>query len=130
MEEVKKIQYLKTGTLLAFCFFGLSGCAAFVQVSETITQKTQIEQLKQAQKTSAIINCQELCQDKLSTNGIEANDSPCLSNNIIDDWVCDIVHSPRQDIDDLPENQCEAFRTGRAHHFVELDGNCNVVKVY
>lgn len=122
--------YLKTAMLLVFSFFILTGCGVVVEMSKTITQKTQIEQLKQSQKTAAIINCQELCQDKLSTNGIEADDSPCLSNQIIEDWVCDIAHSPRQEIDNLPENQCEAFRTGQAHHFVELDGNCNVIKVY
>ncbi|NUM25977.1 MAG: hypothetical protein HUU49_05200 [Candidatus Buchananbacteria bacterium] len=128
--EDKKLGYLKTAMLLVFSFFILTGCGVVVEMSKTITQKTQIEQLKQSQKTAAIINCQELCQDKLSTNGIEADDSPCLSNQIIEDWVCDIAHSPRQEIDNLPENQCEAFRTGQAHHFVELDGNCNVIKVY
>ena len=136
--EVKiKNRNVKTAIILAFCFFILTGCAPakslleyLTKVPETITQKTELEQLKQAQKTSAIINCQELCQDKLSTNGIQAGDSPCLSNAIVEDWVCDIAHSPRQEVDDLPDNQCEAFRTGAAHHFVELDGNCNLIKVY
>ena len=27
----------------------------------------------------------------------------------------------RQDVDDEPENECEAFRSGEADHFVELD---------
>ncbi len=45
------------------------------------------------------------------------------------DWVCDIAHSPRQsEIDDLPENQCSAYREGRAKHFVEVDMNCNLIR--
>jgi len=43
-------------------------------------------------------------------------------------WVVDIAHSPRQEVDDKPENQCSAFREGRAKHFVELDENGNLIK--
>jgi hypothetical protein len=45
---------------------------------------------------------------------------PCLGV-IKDDWVADVAHDPRQDVDDDPANQCEAYRNGDAHHFVELD---------
>jgi hypothetical protein len=34
--------------------------------------------------------------------------------------VADIAHDPRQAIDDAPENQCQRYRSGEAHHFVEL----------
>lgn len=44
------------------------------------------------------------------------------------DWVVDIAHSPRQAIDNKPENQCEAYREGKAQHFVELDENGNLIK--
>jgi hypothetical protein len=36
-------------------------------------------------------------------------------------WVADVAHDPRQDVYDQPENQCEAYRSGDADHFVELD---------
>jgi hypothetical protein len=36
-------------------------------------------------------------------------------------WVADMAHDPRQDVDDDPENQCAAYREGKADHFVELD---------
>lgn len=62
--------------------------------------------------------------------GIDFSRGPCLSNNLMPDWVADIAHNPRQPIDDLPENQCPAFREKRAHHFVELDPNGNLIKVY
>lgn len=54
---------------------------------------------------------------------------PCLTNDLIPDWVVDIVHVPREQIDDLPENQCQAYVEGRAHHFVELDSNGSLVRV-
>jgi hypothetical protein len=59
---------------------------------------------------------------------------PCLSDNNdewnVNDWVCDIAHSPRLDIDNLPENQCLAYTEGQAHHFVEVDENCKLIRVY
>jgi hypothetical protein len=53
---------------------------------------------------------------------------PCLSNNLIPDWVADIAHNPRQAVDDLPANQCSAYREGQAHHFVELDLDGNLIR--
>jgi hypothetical protein len=35
--------------------------------------------------------------------------------------VTDVAHDPRQPVDDEPENQCEAYRSGDAGHYVELD---------
>jgi hypothetical protein len=62
--------------------------------------------------------------------GIDLTDGPCLTNDLLPDWVVDIVHNPRQPIDNLPENQCAAFMEGRAKHFVELDSKGNVVRVF
>ena len=49
--------------------------------------------------------------------GTDLSNGPCIANDLMPDWVADIAHSPRQDVDDQPENQCSAFREGRAHHF-------------
>jgi hypothetical protein len=68
-------------------------------------------------------NCLTLC--KQATN---LSDSPCLSDNVVSDWACDVAHSPRQAVDNLPENQCVSFRTGVVHHFVEVDESCNVIR--
>lgn len=54
---------------------------------------------------------------------------PCLSNDLLPDWVADVVHTPRQSVDDLAQNQCPAFLEGRANRFVELDLDGNVVRV-
>ena len=58
------------------------------------------------------------------------SNGPCLSNELMPDWVADIAHDPRLPVDNLPENQCSAFRDGKAEHFVELDVNGEVIKVY
>jgi hypothetical protein len=68
-------------------------------------------------------NCVALC--KQTTN---LSNSPCLSDNLAPDWACDVAHSPRQAVDNLPENQCVSFRTGVVHHFVEVDESCDIIK--
>lgn len=60
--------------------------------------------------------------------GIDFSDGPCLTNDLLPGWVLDIAHSPRASVDNLSQNQCQAFREGRAKHFVELDLNGNVIR--
>lgn len=60
--------------------------------------------------------------------GRDFSSGPCLSNALMPNWVADIAHHPRQAIDDLPENQCPAYREGRAQHFVELDTEGNLIR--
>lgn len=52
---------------------------------------------------------------------------PCLGV-IMENWVADVAHDPRTDMDDDPANQCEAYRSGDADHFVELDPDGNVLR--
>ncbi len=91
----------------------LSGCLA-VQQSET---------------NQAVALCKKLCE-RQKTARIDLSQGPCLSNEIRPQWVCDIAHSPRQEQDNDPANQCQAFRDGNAKHFVELDEQCEVIKTY
>lgn len=57
------------------------------------------------------------------------SEGPCLSNDLMPDWVADIAYDPRLKIDDDPKNQCVAYMEGRAHHFVELDPEGNLIRV-
>jgi hypothetical protein len=81
-------------------------------------------------KQQAIFSCIQMC--KSTSKNLDYANGPCLSDNSSDwnvsDWVCDIAHSPRQDVDNLPENQCSAFREGKATHFVEVDTSCNLIR--
>jgi hypothetical protein len=54
--------------------------------------------------------------------GTDLSSGPCVSEQLpeVPDWVADIAHDPRQPIDDQAANQCQRFRAGQAHHFVEL----------
>lgn len=61
--------------------------------------------------------------------GMDMSRGPCLTNDLMNGWVVDVVHSPRETVDDLPENQCQAYLEGRAKHFVELDTGGNLVRV-
>jgi len=95
----------------------ISGC---VQQGDQTTQSVS-EQAKQ--------KCIETC---MMINWDLTNRSPCLSDNNtawnISDWVCDVAHSPRQPVDNLPENQCSAFREGKARHFVEVGPDCKIIR--
>ncbi len=66
--------------------------------------------------------------DQQKQLGQDFSSGPCLSNALLPDWVLDIVHNPRQPIDDLPQNQCSAYLQGRVTHFVELDTEGNLVR--
>ncbi len=79
-------------------------------------------------KDEAIENCMALCRQETAKGTIISN-GPCLSNNIAEGWVCDIVSNPRNKlIDDLPDNQCEAYREGIADSFVEVTPECELVR--
>lgn len=82
-------------------------------------------------KTTPEEYCILYCKASIQ-QGQDISAGPCLSDEKEDwphpDWVCDVAHSPRQDIDDQPENQCKAYRDGKAHHFVEVDTNCDLIR--
>ncbi|MEK6835417.1 MAG: hypothetical protein AABX55_00125 [Nanoarchaeota archaeon] len=82
------------------------------------TPQPKIEELDVAQE------CIGLCKQQT----IDLGNGPCLSNNLADDWVCDVAHDPREAIDNLPENQCSAFREGKANHFVEVTPDCELIR--
>ena len=67
---------------------------------------------------------------QLKGQGVDMSDGPCISENLMPDWVADVAHNPRQAVDNLAQNQCQNFRNGIAHHFVELDLDGNLIKVY
>ena len=76
----------------------------------------------------ATLACVDECKSWLNADK-DLSNGPCLLNPIPDvpDWVCDVAHDPRQDVDNLPENQCSEYGK-TANHFVELDPNCEFIK--
>jgi hypothetical protein len=95
----------------------LFGCVQPAQASNATADSAL------ALKQEAISKCKALCENA-SLRDVDLGDGPCLSNAVIDDWVCDVAHDIRLPVDNQPENQCQAFREGRAHHFVEVTPEC------
>jgi hypothetical protein len=62
--------------------------------------------------------------------GSDLSNGPCLAEKLpgLPDWVVDVAHNPRQKVDDEPANQCARYRSGAAHHFVELDPNGKLIR--
>lgn len=62
-------------------------------------------------------------------SGVDMSKGPCLTDNLVENWVLDVAHNPREEVDNLAENQCAAFRNGDAHHFIELDISGNFIRM-
>ncbi len=63
--------------------------------------------------------------------GTDFSRGPCIANPLPApnaNWVADVAHDPRQDVDDDPANQCSAYRDGEAEHFVELDPDGRLIR--
>jgi hypothetical protein len=60
--------------------------------------------------------------DEAKAAGVDLEVGPCIDDQLpgLPDWVADVAHDPRTDVDDDPANQCQRYRDGDAHHFVEL----------
>ena len=102
----------------------------FVILAVLITFKIQKPLEIYSETFQAFEKCKKICEN--AKEKIDLSNGPCLANPIegLENWVCDIAHNPRIEIDNLPENQCSAFREGKAKYFVELDPNCNLIKIY
>jgi hypothetical protein len=106
------------GGLIVFSVFCLTGCFEKDNGGESIIDTTK--------KDRAVTSCQIECRGRKDIEDFSLG--PCLSNAIQPDWICDIAHNPRQAVDNDSANQCSAYREGVAHHFVELDSTCQLIR--
>jgi hypothetical protein len=81
-----------------------------------------------AENDRAVNKAIEIYEEKKAL-GHDFSSGPCLTNDLIPQWVADIVHNPKEEADALEKNQCQALLEGRAKHFVELDIYGNIVRV-
>ncbi len=73
-------------------------------------------------------SCVAACRQALAF-GRNLSDGPCLLNPIPNTrWVCDVAHSPRQRVDDLPQNQCSTFGQNGVNRFVEVTPGCEFIQ--
>ncbi|MBI5871817.1 hypothetical protein HZB88_01910 [archaeon] len=96
----------------------LSGCKEEA-VQQTLPANIINASTEWTEESICITLCEQYIKDK--SNG------PCLGIATYN-WVCDIAHNPRQEIDNLPENQCADYSEGRAEHFVEVDEECKFIR--
>jgi hypothetical protein len=64
------------------------------------------------------------------SSGQNLSDGPCIADQLTSapDWSVDIAHDPRTKVDDQSANQCQAFRHGTTHHFVELTPDGKLIR--
>jgi len=78
-------------------------------------------------KNSAITECIKECNISIA-KGISLIEGPCLSQEIVPGWACDVVNVPRVSIiDNNPNNQCASYNKNKVRHFVEVNQNCELV---
>lgn len=65
-------------------------------------------------------------------HGTDFTDGPCIAEQLekLPDWSVDVAHDPREGVDNVTSNQCQAYRQGKTHHFVELDPNGNLIRTH
>jgi hypothetical protein len=87
------------------------------------------KQVSQSDRDKAVDQAQAAYSQFIAT-GAPLELGPCISESLpgLPDWVADIAHSPRQPVDDEPSNQCQRYRSGQAHHFVELDESGQLIR--
>ena len=131
-KNIKTLAFILVILSLGF----LSGCgkktnenqnSALDTLAGGLTGETAVKTGQKAEKDLAIAEARNVFSVK-KAEGIDMSSGPCLSNRLIEDWVFDIAHNPRQEIDDQPENQCSVYREGKAHHFVEFDPEGNLMR--
>jgi hypothetical protein len=86
----------------------LAGCGGGSSASQS-------DQAKAIAETKAAFH-------KAQSQGQNLSAGPCIAQQLpgLPDWAADVAHDPRQPVDDQPANQCQSFRDGQTHHFVEL----------
>jgi len=119
-------------SLLLFCTLLLVGCGEKIKEAgekavEQVTGIGALEAKKEADKDIAIAKAKAIFTQQI-VQGTDLSNGPCISNNLMPDWVADVAHDPRQEVDNFPENQCAAYREGNAHHFVELDPSGSLIR--
>jgi hypothetical protein len=77
--------------------------------------------------SEATVERAKAAYERARAAGVDFSAGPCLG--IIEPgWVADVAHDPRQPVDDEAANQCDAYRSGEADHYVELDPEGELIR--
>lgn len=83
-------------------------------------RKNNIDNIEKIKK------CAKNLYEEKKKEGINFS-SQCLGTCF--DYAVDVVHVPRSEEDNLPENQCKDYREGKVKHFIELDKDGRIVRI-
>lgn len=103
--------------------FLLSGCD---EKEGEVTSDSDSSGSDETEKEKAIRLAKEVYEEK-KKEGMDFSDGPCIDDDLMEGWVADIAHDPRQPIDNQPENQCPSYGD-TADHFVELDEDGELIQ--
>ena len=108
---------MRTLILLALLLL-LFGCLAPAPYGTSLSMERRA-------RGACIIACEEL-----KASGANMSAGPCAANPLKDypSWVCDVAHSPRQQVDDIIGNQCSLYRNGDASYFIEVSPECEFIR--
>ncbi|MEZ4521917.1 MAG: hypothetical protein R3A46_09800 [Thermomicrobiales bacterium] len=81
------------------------------------------------EQTSAIEAAMAVYEDAVDS-GVDLSKGPCIAEELeeVPGWSVDIAHDPRQEVDNDPANQCQAYRDGQTSHFVELNPEGELIR--
>jgi len=106
-------QRLYTAVAIVACLLSLTACGGSASSGD---------------KQQAIDAAQQVYQ-QAKAHGTDFSSGPCIAEQLsnLSDWSVDVAHNPRQSVDDQTANQCQDYRQGKTHHFVELDPDGNLI---
>ena len=114
--------------IIFFMIFRLGGEDSWIKDSQGVWVKhgSPSETPDYVFEQQEAINCSLGLYKDEKNNGAEFS-SQCLGT--CGNYAVDIVFVPRNTEDNLAENQCEDYKTGKIINFIELDKYGNVVGV-
>ena len=80
-------------------------------------------------KSVALREARIVVQRAMVNNGGVLETSPCLSDVLVPGWSLDIVHAPREEVDDQFNKQCASFLSGETQYLIEYDTLGNFVQI-
>lgn len=115
----------------------VSGCINVSEEKQVKKPPLNVSNLNMALEYQiALQKAVEIYQQAVEENK-DLSKGPCLSNDLHGNpdypetmWVLDIAHYPREDVDNQPENQCSAFREGKAKNYIEFDPEGHLIGFY
>lgn len=116
---------------LVILFIGIiviGGGMLLLSRAKSIPTGSQYDGLNKPSDNDIAIEKAKNIYEQQKNQGTDLSSGPCLAEELITDWSLDIVHNPRTSEDDNPANQCANYKSGKTHHFVELDTDGNLIR--